>query len=139
MAMTQLRRSKQGIRSPNQSLAAVVSKGLNDDEEEGYYSSEEEPEADEDTVRRCLGEAGSVTVADLNCNTCVLDDLRLHGDYSDDKRRLGHSTARGGGHGRQGQAISWMMEEVRTTTKGVKHTTRAPTPTALLRPNSKEK
>ena len=62
--LRQFTRGEQGIRSLCGSLKAVIRRGLNDDEEEGYYSSsEDESEVTEDTARRGLGEARSVTVA----------------------------------------------------------------------------
>ena len=74
--LKQFTRGEQGIHSLCRSLKAVIRKGLDDDEEEGYYSStEDESEVGEETARRGLGQAGSVTIADSIWNRCVPSNL----------------------------------------------------------------
>ena len=120
---------EQGIRSLCGSCA-VIRRGLDDDEEEGYYSStEEESEVGEGTARRGLGEAGSVTVTDSIWNRCVPSDpLRRY------RRHLKQTPVANSGRGKKAKVLGCMMEDVRVTTRGVKHTRRRATTTALLRP-----
>ena len=133
--LKQFTRREQGIHSMCGSLKAVIRKGPGDDEEEGYYSStEDESEVGEETARRGLGKAGSVTIADSIWNKCVPSDLLRK--Y---RRRLRRTQVADSGRGHKAKVLGCMMEDVRVTTKGVKHTRRRATTTAFLRPKLKEK
>ena len=133
--LRQFTRGEQGIRSLCGSLKAVIRRGLDDDEEEGYYSStEDESEVGEDTARRGLGEAGSVTIADSIWNRCVPSDLLRK--Y---RRHLRRTQVADSGRGKRAKVLGCMMEDVRVTTRGMKHTRKRATTTAFLRPKTAEK
>ena len=120
---------EQGIRSLCRSLAAVVSKGIGDDEEEGYYSStQDESEVAEDTARRGLSEAGSMTIADSIWNKCVPRGL-----LSKYKRHLRRTEVADSGKGKKVEILACMMEDVRETTRGIKHTRRPPPRSSYVR------
>ena len=99
-----------------------------------YSSTEDESEVGEETARRGLGAAGSVTIADSIWDRCVPWDLLPR--YRRHLRRMRVADNR---RGNKAKVLGCMMEDVRETTRWFKHTWRLATTTAFLRPKSKDK
>ena len=75
-----------------------------------------------------------MTIADSIWNRCVPSDLLRK--Y---QRHLTSTQVADRERGKRAKALGCMMEDVKVTTRGVKHTRRRATTTAFLRPKTAEK